>query len=104
MKRISSPTVTPEMAAHIRFLINDRGLYQHQAAALVGVNQGRISEVMHGVIHPNVPGSGSVSLLIANEHRAMVLFRTFAVRLLALITRCLAVASPAPGAARRNGR
>lgn len=55
MYRKSSPPISPEMAAHIRFLINDRGLYQHQAAPLLGVNQGRISEVMRGNIHPNVP-------------------------------------------------
>lgn len=55
MKRKSSKPVTPEMAAHIRFLIQSRGLYQHQAAALVGVNQGRVSEVMNGHRHPDVP-------------------------------------------------
>lgn len=46
MERKKSPTITPEMAAHIRFLVEQRGLYQHQAAALVGINQGRISEIM----------------------------------------------------------
>ena len=55
MKRSKSPPVTPEMAAHIRFLIGERGLFQHQAAALVGVNQGRISEVMREYRHPGVP-------------------------------------------------
>lgn len=55
MKRRSSKPVTKEMAAHIRFLIKDKGLYQHQAAALVGVNQGRVSEVMNEHRHPNVP-------------------------------------------------
>lgn len=51
MKREKSPPVSPEMAAHIRFLIQESGLYQHQAAALVGINQGRISEVMRGHRH-----------------------------------------------------
>jgi predicted XRE-type DNA-binding protein len=55
MKRKKSPPITPEIAAHIRFLIKSQGLYQHQAAALVGVNQGRISEVMKGKRHPDVP-------------------------------------------------
>ena len=55
MNRRTSPPVTPEMAAHIRFLIQERGLYQHQAAALLEINQGRVSEVMQGAIHPNVP-------------------------------------------------
>ena len=50
MDRKPSPPVSPEMAAHIRFLIKDRGLYQHQAASLLGVNQGRISEVMRDLI------------------------------------------------------
>jgi predicted XRE-type DNA-binding protein len=48
------------MAAHIRFLVSERGLYQHQAAALVGINQGRVSEVMRGYRYPNVqPAQGS---------------------------------------------
>ena len=55
MKRTDSPPVSAEMAAHIRFLVNERGLFQHQAAALCGINQGRISEVMRGHRHPNVP-------------------------------------------------
>lgn len=55
MKRSKSPPVTPEMAAHIRFLIRERKLFQHQAAALVGVNQGRVSEVMNDLRHPGVP-------------------------------------------------
>lgn len=61
MERKHSPQISAEMAAHIRFLIEDRGLFQHQAAALIGVNQGRISEVMRGQIHPTVkPAQGSV--------------------------------------------
>jgi predicted XRE-type DNA-binding protein len=55
MKRTASPPITPEMAAHIRFLVLERGLYQHQAAALVGTNQGRVSEVMTGRRHPDTP-------------------------------------------------
>ncbi|WP_230483605.1 helix-turn-helix domain-containing protein [Sphingomonas sp. Leaf21] len=55
MRRFSSPPVTPEMAAHIRFLIIEMGLFQHQAAALCGVNQGRVSETMHGRWFPEEP-------------------------------------------------
>ncbi|MEG3177015.1 helix-turn-helix transcriptional regulator [Sphingomonas sp. RB3P16] len=55
MKREFSPPISPEMAAHIKFLIRERGLFQHQAAALVGVNQGRISEIVNGKVHPEVP-------------------------------------------------
>ncbi|GGD73930.1 hypothetical protein GCM10010990_24440 [Croceicoccus mobilis] len=47
--------MTPEMAAHIRYLVKSQGLYQHQAAALVGVNPGRVSEVMNGHRYPDVP-------------------------------------------------
>jgi predicted XRE-type DNA-binding protein len=57
MERKRSPNITPEMAAHIRFLVEQRGLYQHQAAALVGINQGRISEIMRGKRYPDVAPS-----------------------------------------------
>lgn len=55
MKRKSSPAVSAELAAHIKFLLQRRDLHQHQIAALVGVNQGRISEVKNGHTHPSVP-------------------------------------------------
>lgn len=55
MKRTPSPTITPEMAAHIKFLVKVRKLYQHQVAALVGVNQGRVSEIMRGYVFKDVP-------------------------------------------------
>jgi len=57
MDRAPSPPISPEMAAHIRFLVNERGLFQHQAASLCGVNQGRVSEVMREYRHPGVPPS-----------------------------------------------
>lgn len=60
MKRKSSPPITAEMAAHIRFLIKERGLFQHQVAALLEINQGRVSEVMHGRHYPGAgPAQGS---------------------------------------------
>lgn len=60
MKRRASPPISPEMAAHIKFLVQKQGLYQHQVAALVGVNQGRISEIMRGYKFPEVkPAQGS---------------------------------------------
>ena len=55
MDRKTSPPISPEMAAHIKFLVNERGLFQHQAAALVGVNQGRISEIVNGKTYPDAP-------------------------------------------------
>lgn len=59
MRRTKSPRVTPEMAAHIRFLMAAKRLYQHQVAALLGINQGRVSEVLNGHLHPGVaPAKG----------------------------------------------
>ena len=54
-QRKPSPPITREMAAHIRFLVNKQGLYQHQAAALLGVNPGRVNEVMKGKRFPDEP-------------------------------------------------
>jgi len=54
MKRIPSPPVTPEMASYIKYLLG-KGLYQHQIASLVGVNQGRVSEVKTGKRNPDAP-------------------------------------------------
>ncbi|MBO9724297.1 MAG: hypothetical protein J7530_07980 [Novosphingobium sp.] len=51
MKLNSSPPVTAEMAAHIKFLMATYPIAQHQAAALCGVNQGRVSEIMRGKKH-----------------------------------------------------
>jgi predicted XRE-type DNA-binding protein len=43
------------MAAHIRFLVKERGLYQHQAAAILGINPGRVNEVIKGHRYPDEP-------------------------------------------------
>jgi predicted XRE-type DNA-binding protein len=60
MKRKDSPPITPEKAALIKFLVRAKGLYQHQVAALLEINQGRVSEVINGKCHPNVePDQGS---------------------------------------------
>lgn len=62
MRRKASPSVTPEMAALIKFLVKRIGLYQHQVAAILKINQGRVSEVITGKRHPNVePDQGSFS-------------------------------------------
>jgi transcriptional regulator with XRE-family HTH domain len=55
MDRKPSPPVTPEMAAESRFLRQQKGLFNHQIAALFGINQGRVSEVLTGKRFPNVP-------------------------------------------------
>lgn len=55
MNRKPSPPVTSQMAAEIRFLRQQKGLYNHQIAALFGINQGRVSEVLTGKRFPEVP-------------------------------------------------
>lgn len=55
MERKYSPPVTPQMAAEIRFLRQEKGLFNHQIAALFGINQGRVSEVLTGKKFPDVP-------------------------------------------------
>ena len=60
MKRVPSPPVTPEVAAKIKRLLAE-GLYQHQIASLLGLNQGRVSEVNTGKIHPKVSLSNQTS-------------------------------------------
>jgi predicted XRE-type DNA-binding protein len=54
MKRSCSPKISVQMAAHIKYLVQICKLYQHQAAALLGINQGRVSEIMQGKRHPGV--------------------------------------------------
>jgi hypothetical protein len=56
MKRKNSPPMTPELADQIKQLVLIQGLFQHQAAAIVGVNQGRVSEVINGKWPPRRPG------------------------------------------------
>lgn len=57
MKAKSSPPVTAEMAAKIRFLKLTKGLYNHQIASIFGINQGRVSEVMNDKLFPDIPPS-----------------------------------------------
>lgn len=48
MKIKDTPPMTIELAAKALTLVNELKLKQHQAAAVLGVNQGRISEVING--------------------------------------------------------
>lgn len=53
-KRIS---LTAEIAAKIKKLARDTKLYQHEIAAQLNINQGRVSEVLSGKRYRNVlPG------------------------------------------------
>ncbi len=49
-----TPPMTAELAAKAITLVKTMKLKQHQAAAVLGVNQGRISEVITGKRYPRV--------------------------------------------------
>lgn len=50
-----SPSLTPALAARIKRLWADTDLTQHAIGAMLGINQGRISEVVTGVRFSEVP-------------------------------------------------
>ena len=47
--------LTPEIAAKIKKLAASTDLYQHEIAALVKLNQGRVSEVLPGKRFREIP-------------------------------------------------
>lgn len=47
--------LTPEIAAKIKKFAVSTDLYQHEIAALVKVNQGRVSEVLSGKRFQEIP-------------------------------------------------
>lgn len=61
MKRVPSVPVTPEIAAIIKRLLGE-GVYQHQIASALGINQGRVSEVKTGKRYPKIPPSEQLPL------------------------------------------
>jgi predicted XRE-type DNA-binding protein len=54
MPRRRSPTLTAELAALIKRLALDGSLMQHEIAARLNINQGRVSEVLTGKRFGNV--------------------------------------------------
>ena len=46
-RRVSEP-MTPELAAKIKELRRETDLAQHEIAAMLHINQGRVSEVLSG--------------------------------------------------------
>lgn len=48
-----TPSMSAELASKILTLVRDMKLKQHQAAAVLGLNQGRVSEVVNGKTYPN---------------------------------------------------
>jgi predicted XRE-type DNA-binding protein len=53
-KAKSSTRMTPSLAAEIKRLAAPGVLMQHQIAAILGLNQGRVSEVLSGKRFPDV--------------------------------------------------
>lgn len=60
MKRLPSAPMSPELAAKIKRLLGE-GLYQHQIASALGINQGRVSEVNTGKVYPKIPPAEQTS-------------------------------------------
>ena len=55
-----SEFVTAKMAAYIKYMVGTLGYYQHEAAAVFKINQGRVSEIMTGKRYPDVPPADSL--------------------------------------------
>jgi hypothetical protein len=49
----TSPPMTPEMANQARVMVIDWGYVQHQVAAILNVNPGRVNDAVHGRIFPS---------------------------------------------------
>lgn len=46
---------TYEQAATAKWLVKVKGFYQHEAAAVINQNQGRVSEAINGKRFPEAP-------------------------------------------------
>lgn len=68
MKRSSSPRVTAKEASYIKLML-DEGLFQHQIAALLNVNQGRVSEVKTGKKFGTVPPAQSLPPSLSTKRK-----------------------------------
>lgn len=54
MRKCVSISLNPALAAEIKRLARDTDLAQHQIAAQLKLNQGRVSEVLSGKKYPEV--------------------------------------------------
>lgn len=54
----SSARMTPEMADQARVMVIKWGFAQHQVAAILNVNPGRVNDAVHGRIFPPVGDVG----------------------------------------------
>ncbi len=52
--RVANP-MTEELASKIKTLVMIKGMAQQTVAAKLGVNQGRVSEVVNGHLFPDAP-------------------------------------------------
>jgi hypothetical protein len=52
--RCSNP-MTEELASKAKTMVIRLGMAQHEAAAKLGVNPGRVNDAIHGKIFPNAP-------------------------------------------------
>lgn len=50
-----SPQLTAETASHIKWYQANTNLLQHEIAARLNINQGRVSEVLAGKRYPSAP-------------------------------------------------
>ncbi|HLO78676.1 MAG TPA: hypothetical protein VK196_19645 [Magnetospirillum sp.] len=55
---------TFKQAATAKWLVIEHGYYQHEAAAVVGCNQGRVSEAMNGKRYPEAPPENMLNVTI----------------------------------------
>ena len=53
--------LTAELAERIKQLARDTDMYQQEIAALLGINQGRVSEVLNLKRYANVPPAGAIA-------------------------------------------
>lgn len=49
MKKKRSNKMTPDVVQRVKELLAAETYFQHQIAAMLGINQGRVSEVKNGV-------------------------------------------------------
>lgn len=55
---------TFEQAATAKWLVSEHGYHQHEAAAIVGCNQGRVSETVNGKRYPEAPAENLLNVTI----------------------------------------
>lgn len=51
-----------EQAATAKWLVQTKHMYQHEAAAMVGCNQGRVSETLSGKRYPSAPAANLLKI------------------------------------------